>query len=85
MTNSYLVGAYTGRSAGFSPLRITIDVAGHLPVRHTSGVGDQPAPFGELRDAVDGRQPMTGRKRDDQIAMNASVLDVSGRHSAYAQ
>ena len=36
ITVSYLVGACTGRSAGFSPLRTPIYVAGSAPVRINS-------------------------------------------------
>src|SRR6516165_7531665 len=32
MVSSYLVGAWTGRSAGFSPLRNAIDITGGAPV-----------------------------------------------------
>ncbi len=45
ITSSYLVGAYTGRSTGFSPLRNAVDIAGGAPglVNHIGPIGDQAA------------------------------------------
>src|SRR5215472_13489673 len=72
MTSSYLVGAWTGNSAGFSPLRTRSTYAA---ARRNSSIWSDPyeiRPPAATKKAfpVDGRQPISSRKLDDQIAMN---------------
>jgi hypothetical protein len=47
ITNSNLVGCCTGRSAGWAPLRILVDVAGGAPkeVSETCPIGHEPAGY----------------------------------------
>jgi hypothetical protein len=59
---SYLVGACTDMSAGF-------DIAGRPPIL-VDAIGDQTAVDNEDTVEVDRRQFMSGRKSDDQLAMN---------------
>ena len=72
MTSSYLVGACTGRSAGFSPLRMRVYVAGRSPVLvdKIGPIGDQAASSDVVALGVNRWQLVPGRERDDQIAMN---------------
>ena|SRR5215472_15871792 len=66
ITSSYLVGACTGRSAGFSPLRI--DVAGRAPmlIQPIRRVGDQAAVNGGGEICVNGGQLVLGGELYDQ-------------------
>jgi hypothetical protein len=63
ITSSYLVGACTGRSAGFSPLRM---------VDRIRPVGDQAAVGDEVVREVD-RWELVPCQRDDQRAMDCSL------------
>jgi hypothetical protein len=77
---SNLVGACTGRSAGFSPFN-TIDISGcaAVLVNDISSVGDQAAGGGEEVVVVDRRQFVPGRKCNDQIAMSCNQWAVTIR------
>src|SRR5262245_35160732 len=65
--SSYLVGACTGRLAGFSPLEDAIDILGRLSklLKLVGPVKDQSAPGGEEAEWVDGGQPMARSEFDD--------------------
>ena len=71
ITSSYLVGACTGRSAGFSPLEDAIDVAGRAAVlvEVVEAVGHQAAAHDVAAIGVDRRQTVPRRKCDDQLPM----------------
>ena len=67
-------------------LEDAVDVAGRAPVLvdQIRPVGDQATGGDEVAAGVDRGQPVPGRQRDDQIAMNASPTrspSRSGRHS----
>ena len=81
MTSSNFVGCSTGRSAGFSPLRmrigadLSIGVSPHGPITH------QDAFKGEFALFVNRRQPML-RGRCDQAALaKSSCTDFSNASS----
>jgi hypothetical protein len=69
ITSSYLVGACTGRSAGLLTFEDAVDVAGRPPVwiDRIRPVGDQAAFYGVKAERVDRGQPMSCRKRYDQL------------------
>ena len=75
ITSSNLVGCCTGRSAGFSPLRISAGVDATLPI----GIGDaypvaqQSARHGIFAKLIDGGQPLPFRKSDDPLALRIEV------------
>src|SRR5262245_7926135 len=72
ITNSYFVGACTGRSAGFLALQDAVDVAGSAPilVDHFRPVSDQAALGGHIAEGIDRGQLVPSCQRDDQLAMN---------------
>jgi len=62
MTSSYLVGACTGMSAGFSPLRMrSTYVAARRKLSARSAVGQQAANFGEKAEWIDSRETISMR------------------------
>ena len=88
ITSSYLVGACTGRSAGFSPFRI----GRHSRPRAGIGRPDRaPRKSGRRRRRNSGRvdrgQFVPGRQRDDQIAMTCVTRppSQSDRHCRSAR
>ena len=71
MTNLDLVGACTGKSAGFSPFEDTVDIIRRASERIDcrSPVGDQAAGLDKEAIIVDRGQPVPGCEPDDQFAM----------------
>src|SRR5262249_38731616 len=72
ITKSNFVGCKTGRSAGFSPLRIR---ATHLSIRigDTRSVADQPALDGIFPKLINGGQPILRGERDDTTAASIKI------------
>src|SRR5262249_37494105 len=69
-TVSYLVGACTGRSAGFAPRRMRSIYEAVCPNISTWWVvGHKTASRHKYTQRVDCGQAVSGRKRDDKIAM----------------
>ena len=73
MTSSYLVGACTGRSAGFLALEDAIDVAGGaaILVDRIRAVGNEAATSDVITKGIDRGQSMAGRQRQDQVALKS--------------
>src|SRR5262245_6064209 len=85
MTSSYLLGACTGKSAGFSPFRMrSIDIAGRSSelVDEIRSMRDQAASGGEEAFVVDRGQLVPRREGDDQIAMNLRTCARSDDQAA---
>ena len=70
IANSSFVDRCTGRSAGFSPLRVRSTVASSLPalIERVRSVGDQ-APSATKKGLMDRRESVSRRQRDDQIVI----------------
>ena len=67
MTSSNLVGCMTGRSAGFSPLRIAAGIDAGLTIRigNARSIAHQPAGRGKFAQRIDRGHRMARRQRDD--------------------
>ena len=80
MTVSYLVGACTGRSAGFSPLKIrslSQPAAFRCASNQLSPKTDQTTVSHEGAPGIGCRQSMSGCARDDEIAI---IVNQRARH-----
>jgi hypothetical protein len=78
ITNSYLVGACTGRSAGFS-LEDAIDICRGKPkqIALLTSVGQQATEFREEAPWIDGRYAVASSQQDQ---LGAMVVQKSIRH-----
>ena len=90
ITSSYLVGCLHRKFGRLLAFEDAIDIAGRAPepVERIRPVRDQAAAGDELAITVDRRATMTGRQRDDQVAMNDRQrlpTSRSGRRSARAR
>src|SRR6516225_7641772 len=83
ITSSYLVGACTGRSAGFSPLN-AIDIAGGAAelVHIIRTVGNEAAGGDHVTKWIDRRQFVPSRERNDQVTSNHRIS--TSRHDQAA-
>ena len=72
ITSSYLVGACTGKSAGFCALEDAVDVASRTPklVEEIRPIRNQSAGGDIIAFLVDRGQLVLGGKSDDQITMD---------------
>ena len=69
MTNSNLVGCVTGKSAGFSPLRIPAFINAGFPISvRKAAVAYETACGDELTIIIDCRNGVTFRQRDQLLA-----------------
>jgi hypothetical protein len=71
ITSSYLVGACTGSSLGFSPLEDAIYIGRRSPkiIGQVNAVGQQAADLSEKTERIDGRETVASRQRCDLYAI----------------
>jgi len=76
ITSSYLVGACTGKSAGFSPSEDTIDVSRRTPVliEEIRTIGDQATGGDEVAFIIDRRKFVPRRHRNNWVAIDRVVI-----------
>ena len=84
--NSNLIDCITGRSPGFSPLRIQlrIDAGLTIGISNARSVAHQPTRSDELPQVIEGGDRMFGRQRNQLFPMRRQKRSSTDQHGTNA-